>query len=632
MNNYSTQGYKRNSPDRYNAFNVIPSGVITMENVPHPVYGVDNLGNEKLMMPGQDYNFPGHTVYELPLKENNMKKPGRKLMQKGGSAKFEYIHEDRNGNKFTVHRGNEPISQQQFDHLVDVSRAYPYNPQATGSFMPSHPIHDIRPGEPMEVNGGMPIVAIAPQQQVAQKKNGGYSGTYSNGVYFENGGPTFPVAGAGPLFMMGGAAQVHPFAMNPGPGYGTGMLQEYGNETMQMGGNSQVRPFAMYAGSGTGDGMLEEYADERMKKGGHAKKHKKLSPQQMQMMMQAMAGAGQGQGAPMGMPPMGMPPQGMMPPQQGMAPQEQGMMASGGIHIKKSHEGKFTAYKERTGKTTEEALHSKDPHVRQMANFARNAAKWHHEFGGATQGGGNAIYDAQGNVFAYGGNVNPYHPLAKFMQAGGNVSPDDPMGGGMQLPGPNPSGDDAYKPTPGNYDPSTDPNNPVNNPPPMPEQGGYAAAQGPAYDQTGATDDQDDQQQQQQGQQGQKQSGWNKFSNTASVVLSGIGAAAGIAAAYSDKADQRRNAAYQRSLGMSDHIPVVNQPGSKGDYTQYGNFRPDAATPARPGNFYPRHQFGGAFAFGGNYAMGGFSHGQELELSDEQIAHMKKMGYQFEEL
>lgn len=56
--------------------------------------------------------------------------------------------------------------------------------------------------------------------------------------------------------------------------------------------------------------------------------------------------------------------------------------AGGSIHIKPSHKGRFTAYKERTGKTTEEALHSKDPHVRQMANFARNAAKWKHEDGG----------------------------------------------------------------------------------------------------------------------------------------------------------------------------------------------------------------------------------------------------------
>lgn len=57
-------------------------------------------------------------------------------------------------------------------------------------------------------------------------------------------------------------------------------------------------------------------------------------------------------------------------------------IADSGIHIKSSHKGRFTAYKERTGKTTEQALHSKDPHVRQMANFAKNAKKWKHEDGG----------------------------------------------------------------------------------------------------------------------------------------------------------------------------------------------------------------------------------------------------------
>ena len=71
------------------------------------------------------------------------------------------------------------------------------------------------------------------------------------------------------------------------------------------------------------------------------------------------------------------------------------------IHIKKSHEGRFTAYKKRTGKTTEEALHSSNPHVRQMANFARNAAKWSHAFGGPL--------DLE---YALGGYVDPYNPMA----------------------------------------------------------------------------------------------------------------------------------------------------------------------------------------------------------------------------
>jgi hypothetical protein len=57
--------------------------------------------------------------------------------------------------------------------------------------------------------------------------------------------------------------------------------------------------------------------------------------------------------------------------------------ANGGI--KPENRGKFTAYKERTGKTTEEALHSPNAHVRQMANFAKNAAGWKHADGGMLQ-------------------------------------------------------------------------------------------------------------------------------------------------------------------------------------------------------------------------------------------------------
>jgi len=49
-----------------------------------------------------------------------------------------------------------------------------------------------------------------------------------------------------------------------------------------------------------------------------------------------------------------------------------------GIHIKESHKGRFTAIKKKTGKTTEQLKHSKNPAVRKMATFAQNAAKWHH--------------------------------------------------------------------------------------------------------------------------------------------------------------------------------------------------------------------------------------------------------------
>lgn len=47
----------------------------------------------------------------------------------------------------------------------------------------------------------------------------------------------------------------------------------------------------------------------------------------------------------------------------------------GGIHIKKKNRGKFNALKKRTGKTTEELTHSKNPLTRKRAIFAQNFSK-----------------------------------------------------------------------------------------------------------------------------------------------------------------------------------------------------------------------------------------------------------------
>lgn len=59
------------------------------------------------------------------------------------------------------------------------------------------------------------------------------------------------------------------------------------------------------------------------------------------------------------------------------------MLANGlGIHIKKENRGKFTETKKRTGKTTEELTHSKNPLTRKRAIFAQNSRKWKHEEGG----------------------------------------------------------------------------------------------------------------------------------------------------------------------------------------------------------------------------------------------------------
>lgn len=64
------------------------------------------------------------------------------------------------------------------------------------------------------------------------------------------------------------------------------------------------------------------------------------------------------------------------------APLPENFSNGGPIHIKKENRGKFNATKKRTGKTTEELTHSKNPLTRKRAIFAQNAKKWKHELGG----------------------------------------------------------------------------------------------------------------------------------------------------------------------------------------------------------------------------------------------------------
>ena len=70
----STDGFKFDSEDVNNDFNIIPSGDITMEDVDFPVFGIDNLGNSQMMMPEENYEFPGDMVFELPMARNGLEK------------------------------------------------------------------------------------------------------------------------------------------------------------------------------------------------------------------------------------------------------------------------------------------------------------------------------------------------------------------------------------------------------------------------------------------------------------------------------------------------------------------------------------------------------------------------------
>lgn len=58
--NYSTQGYKKNSPDVDKPFNIINSDDITMKGVEFPVTGIGSDGKIINMKPGvEHYRFKG---------------------------------------------------------------------------------------------------------------------------------------------------------------------------------------------------------------------------------------------------------------------------------------------------------------------------------------------------------------------------------------------------------------------------------------------------------------------------------------------------------------------------------------------------------------------------------------------
>mgnify|MGYP000405729704 CR=1 FL=1 len=67
---FSTEGFRMDSPDVNNYQNIIPSGSITMKERDGsplrkgPIHGIDNLGNEQVMYPGYNYEFPGTEVTE----------------------------------------------------------------------------------------------------------------------------------------------------------------------------------------------------------------------------------------------------------------------------------------------------------------------------------------------------------------------------------------------------------------------------------------------------------------------------------------------------------------------------------------------------------------------------------------
>lgn len=127
---YSTTGYKADSPDRNNPYNIIPSGRITMQNVPHPVLGIDNFGNKQMMQPGAEYQFPGETVFEVPaMKEGGIPQRYKNMgfsrvgQKKSGDGQHKWKVLAKKGDSYKVvqggYRGMQDFKQHHSEERKD---------------------------------------------------------------------------------------------------------------------------------------------------------------------------------------------------------------------------------------------------------------------------------------------------------------------------------------------------------------------------------------------------------------------------------------------------------------------------------------------------------------------------------
>ena len=130
---FSTEGFRMDSPDVNNYQNIIPSGSITMKERDGsplrkgPIHGVDNLGNQQVMYPGYNYQFPGTEVTETL-----MAKMGGALLDKTikcGNCGWEWKAADGGSDLYNCHKckGGKGIVKAQFGTETKSLGAGKYN-------------------------------------------------------------------------------------------------------------------------------------------------------------------------------------------------------------------------------------------------------------------------------------------------------------------------------------------------------------------------------------------------------------------------------------------------------------------------------------------------------------------------
>lgn len=207
------------------------------------------------------------------------------------------------------------------------------------------------------------------------------------------------------------------------------------------------------------------------------------------------------------------------------------------------------------------------------------------------------------NNFArnFGGNKKQYGGSTMRRYVDGGVTDENPIGGATTFTGQNPAGMSTTAPTQNSYDPSTDPNNPVNQNIPMPQQGGYAATQGAVWDETGTTD----------GQPEEEQMTTDELIKQRRPIGTGYRNLLGAAMMYGNYAANQRQQknlqAYGIQQGITQMKPTPN-PWGKGVYNQQGQM------------MQPQGRYGGTM----QYQTGGV-----YEVDETQLEMLRMGGYKF---
>jgi len=182
--NVTMTGYWPDSPDRNNDFNIIPSNKITMDRVKKPLFGVSDTGDQRIMYPGEEHQFDGNYVLEMPLDNmnNEITDPNviqqlisnykQNKMRNGGSLKSYQGDVDPStvvpmlpvtGVPYAIQTADDPLSWRNIPNVVTSGKPYnaynvrtndgfvngamQYNPKA-GTLGTSFPVSEIAYGLP----------------------------------------------------------------------------------------------------------------------------------------------------------------------------------------------------------------------------------------------------------------------------------------------------------------------------------------------------------------------------------------------------------------------------------------------------------------------------------------------------